>query len=371
MIILHCTLQKTWDNESKTDAFGATDIESTGSITCIRPDKVNSENFSFPTTMNHIVLCINTDAVDQDSLKFDGDYIYISKPIAPTAIVATIPYTYDNDDKFVKSSELLDIEIINEVLEKLNLSFINFKYFRDGTSSRIFLLNGQYVVKQNLQSLLKSEVEFYEMYKDVKKLQKVVLSSDENKYIVYEFIPGDVMHTVDDFDDVMANIKEIINSYKDYEKDEFGYIYKPSTSWIEFLKSEVHEESLKFSDSFDFLPHVYEAIATLEKFTFKKKLIHGDFGTHNFIKKDRKFVAAIDPIPVAGDPLYDFLYACLSNLDIVKHLSVDYLVEETGEPEEKVKAMLIIMLFFRLSVCLRHHKEDFDSYIDFWYDIIA
>lgn len=371
MIILHCTLQTTWDKESRTDTFGATAIENTGSITCIRPDKVNSENFSFPTTMNHLVLCINTDALDEDSLKYDGDYIYISRPFAPTAIVATIPYTYDNDDKFAKSSELIDIEIINEILERMNLSFLSFKYFRDGTDSRIFLLNGQYIVKQNIQNLLKSEVEFYETYKDISKLQKVVLSSDENKYIVYEFIPGDVMHTVDNFEDVMANIKEITSSYKNYDKDEFGYIYEPSASWIDFLKTKVHEESLTFSDSFDFLPHVYDAITTLEKFTFTKKLIHGDFGTHNFIKKDRKFVAAIDPIPTAGDPLYDFLYACLSNLDIVKHLSIDYLVQITGEPEEKVKAMLIIMLFCRLSICLRHHKEDFDAYVDFWYTITA
>lgn len=370
MIIFHCTLQTTWDKECRTNTFGETDIASTGSIVCLKPNKVNSENFSFPTTMNHVVLCINTDSLDQDSLKYDGDYINISKPINTTAIVATIPYTYDSNDKFVKSRELEDIEIINEILEKLNLSFLSFKYFRDGTDSRICLLNGQYIIKQNVPELLKSEVLFYEYYKDISKLQNVVLTSDENRYIVYEFIQGDVMHAVDEFEDVMNNIKEITNSYKKYDGEEFGYIYNPSPSWIDFLKTKVHEESLKFSDSFDFLPHVYEAISTLEKYPFEKKLIHGDFGTHNFIKKDRKFVAAIDPIPTAGDPLYDFIYASLSNIDIVKHLSIEYLTKATGEPEEKVKSMLIIMLFYRLSICLRHHKEDFDSYVDFWHEII-
>ena len=371
MIILHCTQQTIWNKESETEFFGNITIETENSIKCIEPNKINADNFSFPSMIEHTILCINTDLIKKVPSKQEGDFILLSEPIPLSAIIATLPYTYDTDDKFVKTKEIQDIILINEIAKKLDISLNEFKYFRDGTDSRIFLLNGKYIVKQNIPQILKSEFEFSKIYADNRKLQDVILVDDEYRYIVYEFIPGDVMHVVDNVEELLFNIKEITNSYKEYTGAEFGYIHEPSNSWIDFLKTQVHEASLTLPDSFDFLPQVYEAISTLERCNFEKKLIHGDLGTHNFIKKKGDFIGAIDPTPIAGDPLYDFIYACLSNLDIVKHLSVDFLAQKTGESAEKVKAMLIIELFCRMSICLKHHKEDFDGYVDFWYKIIA
>lgn len=371
MIILHCTQQTTWNKESQNEFFGNTDIEASNSIKCIEPNKINAENFSFPSTIEHTILCINTDLLKKVPSTQEGDFIYFSEPIPLSAIIATIPYAYDSEDKFILTRDIQDIMFINEISPKLDISINEFKYFRDGTDSRIFLLNGKYIVKQNTPALLKSEFEFSKTYSENSKIQRVILAEENYKYIVYEFIPGDVMHVVEHIDDLLFHIKEITNSYKDYTGPEFGYIHEPSNSWIDFLKTKVHEASLTLPDSFDFLPQVYEAISTLEHCDFQKKLIHGDFGTHNFIKKNGDFVGVIDPIPTAGDPLYDFIYACLSNIDIVKHLSVEFLVEKTGESAEKVKAMLIISLFCRMSACLRHHKEDLDNYVDFWYQIMA
>ncbi len=371
MIILHCTQQTTWNKESHTEFFGNTAIETSNSIKCIEPDKVNAENFTFPSTINHTILCINTDLLKRVTTKQEGDFIYLSDTIPTSAVIATIPYTYDSNDNFAVSREIQDIIYINEVSKKLDLSINTLKYFRDGTDSRIILLNEKYIVKQNQPTLLKSEAVFSETYKENKKLQRVVLADENYRYIVYEFMPGDVMHVVDNVEDLLFSIKKLTDSFVTYTGDEFGYIYDPSPSWIEFLKSRVHEASLTLPDSFDFLPQVYDSITVLENYTFDKKLIHGDFGTHNFIKKHGDFVGAIDPIPMVGDPLYDFIFACLSNLDIVKHLSLEKLVNITNEPEEKVKALLVVLLFCRMSTCLRHHKEDFDSYVDFWYKIIA
>lgn len=371
MIILHCTQQTIWNKEAETEFFGNSVIQSENSIKCIEPDKISADNFSFPSMIEHTILCINTDLIKKVSSKKEGDFTLLLEEIPLSAIIATIPYTYDNDDKFVKSKEIQDIIFINEISKKLDISINEFKYFRDGTDSRIFLLNGKYIVKQNIPTLLKSEFEFSNIYAENSKLQNVILIDNDYKYIVYEFVPGDVMHVVDNIEELLLDIKEITKSYKDYNGPEFGYVHEPSHSWIDFLKTQVHEASLLLPDSFDFLPQVYEAISVLEKFNFQKKLIHGDFGTHNFIKKHGKFIAAIDPIPTVGDYLYDFIYACLSNIDIVKTLSLNSLVEKTGEPVEKVKSMLIIELFCRMSICLRHHKEDFDEYVDFWYKIIA
>lgn len=369
MIILHCTQQTTWNKESHTEFFGNSTIESSNSIKCIEPNKVNAENFTFPSTIEHTILCINTDLLKRVASKQEGDFIYLSDTIPTTAVIATIPYTYDKDDNFAVSKEIQDIIYINEVSKKLDLSISSLKYFRDGTDSRIILLNEKYIIKQNQPALLKSEAIFSETYKDNKKLQRVILADENYKYIVYEFMPGDVMHVVDNVEDLLSDLKKLTDSFVSYNGDEFGYIYEPASSWIDFLKSIVHEASLTLPDSFDFLPQVYDSISILEKYTFDKKLIHGDFGTHNFIKQHKDFVGAIDPIPMAGDSLYDFIFAYLSNLDIINHLSLEKLVSLTNEPEEKVKSLLIVLLFCRMSTCLRHHKEDFDGYVDFWYKI--
>lgn len=370
MIILHCTLQSNWEKEAPSGSFGNNTIASEGQIKCFNPKDVNSDNFSFPTMMNYIILGINTDVLEQDSVSYLDNCISISKPIDTNSIVSVFPYTFDQDDKFVKSPELVDIEIANEVLEALKVPFTSLKYFKDGTSSRIFLLNGIYIVKQNDKKLLKSEVEFAQIYADAPIFQKLAYFSSDYRYIVYHFAKGDVMHAVYDVDDFIISIKNITKSYKSCDKPFFGYVYSPYESWIDFLKTNVHEESLTFPDSFEFLSQVYDAINKLQEYSFEPKLLHGDFGSYNFIRNNGKISAVIDPIPTIGDPLYDFLHACLSNIDVVKHLTIDNLTEITGEPIEKVKAMLTVKLFCRISVCLRHHKEDFDSYVDFWHDIL-
>ncbi len=238
-----------------------------------------------------------------------------------------------------------------------------------GTSSLVILLNNKYIIKHNDVNILRSEVSFSELV-HMATLQHMEYYDKNFSYVVYDFVPGDVMHIVDDVDDLISNITNIVSSYPSYAGPEFGYLHSPSASWGEFLKSRVHNASMTLSDSFNYLSEVYEALEELEKYPFEKKLIHGDFGTHNFIKQNGKFVSAIDPLPIAGDALYDLIFALLSNIDILPHLSLEYISEISDEPLEKVRAMLTVVLFCRFSTCLAYHREDIDKYVDFWYKIV-
>jgi hypothetical protein len=112
---------------------------------------------------------------------------------------------------------------------------------------------------------------------------------------------------------------------------------------------------------------VYEAISTLEKYPFQKKLLHGDFGTHNFIKYQDKFNGVIDSCPAIGDPTYDLIFALVSNVTLLPRVPIEYLFEIIDEPHEKISALLMVILFCRLGRCLKHHKQDFDDYVDYWY----
>jgi streptomycin 6-kinase len=104
----------------------------------------------------------------------------------------------------------------------------------------------------------------------------------------------------------------------------------------------------------------------LEKYPFDKKLLHGDFGTHNFIQEDGKLVGVIDPMPVIGDYLYDLLFAVVSNVDILSSVSLEDLYNLVNEPPEKIKAMLTIVLYCRISRCLKYHPEDIEIYMEYW-----
>lgn len=374
MIIMHFAMKSEWDNESKLGAYGTAYINRDGFIPCFKISDISNINLSLSTLKDYIILCI-------DDTKVTGDIKYEKKndseleepniydKISPDSVVAILPYTFDSDDKFVATENLLDFNIINEVCDKLNTNYTSHKYFHDGTTSKIILLNDEYIIKVANAEQLKAEVKFATFYESVPTLQKIAYYDKEYKYIVYNFIPGDVMHTVSDFEDLARSIKLIVSSYKNCPDNVYGYIEKPSSSWTSFLKEEVDDASSCFPDAQNLLPIVTEALNELNKYPFTKKLIHGDFGTHNFIKRNEKFISAIDPMPIAGDPTYDLLFALVSNIDLIPFLSINYLTEYTKEQKPKIIALLKVVLFLRICRCAKYNKEDLETYLDFWYNL--
>ena len=374
MIIIHFAMKNEWDNEINTGYYGSSCIKRDGFIPCFKVSDISNINLSLSTLKEYIILCIDEAKVNSNIKyekreEFDLEEPNIYGEISKDSIINILPYTFNNEDKFVPTDELLDFDIINEVCSNLNIKYNSHKYFHDGTTSKIILLNNEYIIKIANAMQLKAEVTFATYYESIPTLQKITYYDKNYKYIVYYFIPGDVMHTIVDFENLARNIKTIVSGYKNYPEDLYGYIEKPSTSWSEFLKEEVNDASKIFPDSANFLPIVNEAISELNKFPFEKKLIHGDFGAHNFIKRDEKFIAAIDPTPIAGDPTYDLLFALVSNIDLIPFLSIDYLTSYTKEPKEKVIALLKVVLFLRICRCIKYNKEDLETYLDFWYNL--
>ena len=111
------------------------------------------------------------------------------------------------------------------------------------------------------------------------------------------------MKQVDDIDDFLENILYITKNYKTIEYYGFGYLYEEKASWSEFLIDEITDSSKNLSTYIPDNSIVLDQVKILEDYKFDKKLIHGDFGTHNFIKVNGKFAGVIDPMPVLGDSL--------------------------------------------------------------------
>lgn len=374
MIILHFALKNEWDSESLNGSYGINCITRNGYIPCFNVSDIKNTQISLSTLKDYIILCIDTNKLE-NTIK--NEIVPISNTLCPciygnipsNAIVEILPYTFNDNDIFTPSEELLDFEIINEICSKLNIPYKSKKYFHDGTTSRIILLNNEFIIKMAEKEQLKAEATFANYYSNVPSLQKIAYADPEYKFLVYNFIPGDVMHTVTDFEDLARNIKVIVSAYKNFSSEFFGYVDTPVDSWTKFLKNEVEHSAEYFSESKNLLPTVYDAIEELNKYPFNKKLIHGDFGTHNFIKRDEKFIAAIDPTPVIGDATYDLLYALVSNVDLLPFLSMNYLTSYIKEPKTKIETLLKVVLFCRIGKCVKYNKEALDTYLDFWYNL--
>lgn len=258
-----------------------------------------------------------------------------------------------------------DNEIITKVLTHFNEDYLTHKYFNDGTQSRVILLNNKFLIKQNTEKAIRAEVEFLLLSK-IDKFQKILYVDPTYQFAVYEFIEGDVMKSVDDIDDLISNIVFITTHYKFYNHDGFGYLGEEFNSWSEFLDSEVTYSSSNFSNYISDNRLVFNCIKDLEKYKFNKRLLHGDFGTHNFIKQNGKFIGAIDPMPVIGDYLYDLFSAVFSNTGIVSKLSLEEILNLVDEPRDKMIDMIVIVLYIRISRCLKYHPVDIGVYMRVW-----
>ena len=183
------------------------------------------------------------------------------------------------------------------------------------------------------------------------------------------------MKRVDDIQDFLHNIVSVTKNYKTYSSKYFGYLNEEVSSWSEFLKSEI-DYALKNLKSYENYSNIidvnilYDYAKKLDKYPFEKKLLHGDFGCHNFIKFNNKFAGIIDPMPVIGDYLYDLLYAIVSNVQVVSSITFEDIIKLVNEPKEKVFYLLLIVLYCRIYRCLKYNSAYIDVYINFWNNLL-
>ena len=262
-----------------------------------------------------------------------------------------------------------DKKIVEKTLSLKNLKYETHKYFTDGASSRVILLNNEYLIKQNSAVALEAEVEFLKRISTIPEIsnyfQKIVYVDPKYKFVVYNFINGNVMKSPENPKKVVSSLLDITSNLPTYEKEGFGYLGEETKTWIDFLKEEIKYSSENVPENICENSFVYKAAESLEKYKSTKKLLHGDFGTHNFIEINGNFVGVIDPMPVAGDSLYDLLFGICSNVKLLSSFSLEELLNITNDPKEKIKNLLIVVLYSRISRCLKYHPKDLNIYLNY------
>ena len=266
-----------------------------------------------------------------------------------------------------------DERVIAEFLKFKNEEYQTHKYFTDGASSKVMLLNGKYLIKQNTKETLKAEIEFLKGINENLAIsdffQKIEYINSDFEFVVYDFIEGSIMKNPNNVKGIEEKLLIITSNYLDYNKDGFGYLGEGTSSWEEFLKQEIEDSSENIKDYIENSNQAISAVEALRKYEFDKKLLHGDFGTHNFVERDGLFIGVIDPMPVIGDKLYDLLFAICSNVSILQKYSLEDIYGLVEEPKEKVKALFTVVLYSRISRCLKYHPKDINIYMNYWKEL--
>ena len=263
-------------------------------------------------------------------------------------------------------------QIITDISKRLNIkvSKKDLQYYTDGASdSIVFSISNKYLIKTLDKITFNTQIEFLNFYKDIYNFQRIIFTNKDLKYICFEFIEGTVFKDKTNLDntDIINQIYNIVIKYKNYNYNAFGYLYEDNKTWCKFLKDEV-SNSYKYISRLNISnDKVYKAIDKLNNFNIDKKLIHGDFGAHNFLIDNSKKLRVIDPMPVVGDYLYDFYFAIFSNVDLFKNTDIKYILSFfENEDIERKKLMLLIVLYIRMGRCYKYNIEDFDTYYNIY-----
>ena len=260
----------------------------------------------------------------------------------------------------------MEKEIIEKFLLSKNEKLLNIQEMKKGTDSKVFLVNKKYIFKFHNKNVIKAEYEFFNLCKN--DLNEQIVFVDENfNYIVYKFIEND--GKVDNVANLVETIKKYIEGYSDFDGEGYGFLFEETKGWEEFLNYELDDKkefALKVLNEEDY-KKVQKAIKTISNFGFEKKLMHGDFGFHNMLFLNGKLAGVIDPQPMIGDPLYDFVFCILSDEDIAQDEIVSNFYKFVPtEPKEKVEAMILFVLFGRIARCVKYHLEELKHFIKLW-----
>ncbi|CAM3877820.1 phosphotransferase family protein [Alkalicoccus chagannorensis] len=253
-----------------------------------------------------------------------------------------------------------------------------------GTVGHVYLLKNssrELVVKISPPEILEPEVKFLYFYRESPYVPHPVYVDPSFRYLVYEPLPGtsSVPVSMKKSELLSTLLTAFVSQYAGVPKERgWGATDEPSASWQDFLLEEIEEAQRVIGT------HLEESDASFVRNlvlqTSEKKephLLHGDFGVHNFLFHEGKLSGILDPAPVLGDPVYDVVYAFCSSpeelhLQTLEEIESE-LFEQTGWNLPDIFGQVVIGLYLRLAICLKHHPDDFPTYLEawrYWKDIV-
>lgn len=270
--------------------------------------------------------------------------------------------------------EGMDISVIAAQLVKekvISHDPNSIKVLNGGTTSTVYLLDEEYVVKLNEAEVIREEANFLSFYEGNTLFSKLLYNEPFHKYIVYSFLEGSTSCEQGDKRITLRTlVKEVINKYERVsDVDGWGWKENPVQSWNGFLTTnvmETHENVKRYISEEEY--RTVLKLANRDAGVEQPFLLHGDLGFHNFIFQENKLHGVIDPLPVLGDPIYDLIYAFCSTAEDLTKETIHYAMKQCvfHRKDRDLYEEIVIGLYLRIDTCLRHHPKDLEGYLAAW-----
>lgn len=262
--------------------------------------------------------------------------------------------------------------IIEDIKKRLNIEFTesDIHIFTEGkTEAIVFSIKEEYLIKKCTKQELDVYNEFLSKYKS-EYFQKMYYINYDLSYVCLSFTKGHKYNQDLDINYLLESLYDITSNYQTIDYEGFGYYLDDHKTWYEFLRDEIeYSKSLIVGCDVD-ISVINKALEEVKKYNIDKYLIHGDFGTHNFIVNDSKLYV-IDPMGVVGDNIYDFYFALFSDPLIYLKLNIDDVLKYFDRDINYKKIIMTLMFFIRLCRTHKYDIEDFDTYLDYYNNVIS
>ncbi len=234
---------------------------------------------------------------------------------------------------------------ILEKNEKLSVKCIS-----NRNHKQVYAINNKYILKHASKNIIMAEFLFFNSYHGT--MYENIIWYKGGNDIIYNYIDIESENILgSDSKIYLEEVYKLVKTYKTIKKNGYGKIFSLKNKWTDFLNDEVENRYVDMNKKHkEKIVIAKEQIKILENYEFDKKLLHGDLGFYNIMFNKGKIHGIIDPICVLGDPLYDFIYFALSKPNFLKKGYLNEIINITDEPVEKVKALMYIVLYIRISI---------------------
>jgi hypothetical protein len=276
-------------------------------------------------------------------------------------------------------------EEIKDVLDQLRQIHIihngitNIKELSGTTDGRVFNLidnnSMSYILKFDRIEQVQLIKTFYQSYEDITLFPKILLTDHDKSFILYSYIKGTTHINRGLKKDWLATLVcKLLNHYEIFQNfDIWGRIDYPCGSWFEFNEISIREAKANIQDTLSMEDyHIVESLVYKlfeGESNINRYLLHGDTGIHNFVFDQYSLKGVIDPSPMVGPLIYDFIYAFCSSPDDINTdtlFSSYYLLDHKPVTDSRLIEEVAIQLYCRIGICLRHHREDLPDYLRAW-----
>ncbi|WP_145412224.1 phosphotransferase [Paenibacillus xylanexedens] len=272
------------------------------------------------------------------------------------------------------------IREINELFQKHSIheQIVEVKQLSGTTAGRVFRLlansGEQYILKWDDPEGIRITCKFLDEYREVMLLPKVFLKSSDNTYFAYSFMEG-VTHNHRGAKKAWLTrlVKELLNTYVRLPDTKlWGRMGYPRETWKGFNQISIDEARENLGDVLT--AEDYNLVQSTVNRLFEKDetarfLLHGDAGVHNVVFKEKELIGVIDPSPMVGPVLYDFLYAfCSSPDDLDPALLWDVFeyLEQVTMNKSRLMEETLVHLYCRIGLSNKHHPQDLPEYLKAW-----